>query len=250
MSFSITEFSAQVNKSGLAKTNLFFVRISLPRSLQFLEDKLTTRELAFFCKTVDLPSFDLQHMPVKNLTVGPMEYRPISMDYQPVSALFMVDSNFGVMSFFHRWMQAIYNYNSDGGSQSMDSQNKLPYQLEYKENYVATIDIIVYSGHDANKIYSYKLSNAFPLGVQNITTSWENQGEIMTLPVSFAYDRISVTGSELGRVSDSSNNGNGILSYIAAINGYGQAINQLNKPRDIQDIVNLYTNVSTIFNTL
>ena len=250
MSFSITEFLAQVNKFGLAKSNLFMVRISLPRSLQFLEEKITARELVFLCKTVDLPSFEFQHMPIKNLSVGPMEFRPTSMDYQPISAIFMVDSNFGVMSFFHRWAQAIYNYNADAGNVAVDSQNKLPYELDYKENYAATIDILVYSGNDANKVYSYKLSNAFPLSIQNVTTSWENQSEIMTLPVSFTFDKISVTGSEFGKVSDNSNTGNGILNYISAINSYGQAINQLNRPQSLQDIVNLYTDVSTIFNTL
>jgi len=55
MSFNISEFQAHVSRRGLAKNNLFFMQITLPASISFIENTITTRELTFLCKSVNLP---------------------------------------------------------------------------------------------------------------------------------------------------------------------------------------------------
>ena len=80
--------------------------------------------------------------------------------------------------------------------------------------------------------------------------AWGNTGDVMTVPVGFAFDKMKMDGVELGQVASEFDRGNGFLTYISAINGFGQAINQLSRPRDIQDLVNQVTNVNTIFNAL
>jgi hypothetical protein len=57
MTFNIAEFNAQINRRGLAKNNLFVVRITLPASANFLNEEIPTRDLTFLCRSVDVPEF-------------------------------------------------------------------------------------------------------------------------------------------------------------------------------------------------
>lgn len=251
MSFNIAEFQSQLAKRGLAKSNLFFMRITLPNSIKFIENNITTRELTFLCKSVSLPEMSIDSIEVKPFGFGVHEKRPTDIKFGNLPTVFMVDSDFGTMKFFHRWMQSIVNYNSYDGPTQQDPQGKLPYEIEYKENYAGTIEVLLFSGNDASKVYYYTFGHAFPSLVANVDSSWENQAEVMTLPVTFEFDKFKVQALELGQLAPNLlDRGNGFLSYLSAINGFGQAVNQLSLPRDVQDFINQITNVNTIFNAL
>lgn len=250
MTFNIADFSAQISRMGLAKNNLFFMQITLPTGLRFIESSISTRDLTFLCKTASLPALELNTIDIRNTSLSPMEKRPYELVNSVLPVIFMVDSSFGVMKFFHRWFQTIINFNGANSEQGQDSQNKLAYEFDYKQNYVATIELFVYSGNNTNLVYSYKFYNAFPISLGEVTTSWENASDIMQLPVGFTYDKVSMTGLELGTVTSDQSRGNGLLTYLSSLNTYGQAINQIRRPRDIQDFINQLTNVSTILNSI
>jgi len=250
MSFNISEFQAHVSRRGLAKNNLFFMQITLPASISFIENTITTRELTFLCKSVNLPEMRIVNFGVKPLGFGITESRPTDLNLSNLPAVFMMDSDFGTMKFFHRWMQSIINYNTYDGTTQLDPQEKLPYQIEYKDNYAATIEVLLFSGNDASKVYHYTFGNAFPSQVGAIDTSWENQGEIMNLPVTFEFDRFKLEALELGQIAPSMFNQNGFLSSLSSINGVVQAVSQLRLPNNVQDFINQVTNVNTIFNAL
>lgn len=249
MTFNIAQFNAQIAKHGLAKDNLFFVRITLPQSLRSIEDQLPSRELSFLCKTVALPSLDLDVVDIRSQGFGKAEKRPTGISAGSLSLQFMVDSNFATMKYFHRWMQSIVNYNSYDGHFTKDESGKYPYEFEYKENYAAQIEILVYSNNTADKVYRYKLGNAYPFSIGDISVSWENNN-VMILPVGFEYDKIKVDGMSLGQVTDDFSRANGFLTYLSSINSYAQAISQIDRPQSIQDLINTVTTVNTIYNTL
>ena len=248
MVFSINEFRAQINGMGLAKNNLFFTRITLPPSLSSVEGMLSTRSICFMCKTVSVPGLTIGTTPIKTLGFGKTEQRPIDFSYGDLSAVFMVDSNFGVKKFFHRWIQEVVNYSTSDGNLRQDPQGKLPYEFAYKQDYVARVEVLVYSGNDASKVYLYTYDNVYPVTVGNVELSWENQAEIMVLPVGFTFDTVATEGIELGAISAFDSRSNGILTYASSLGSVVQAINQLSTPSDIQDIINLTTTINSIFN--
>ena len=250
MAFNINEFQAQVSKRGLAKNNLFMARFTLPASVSFIEQNITTRELSFLCRTAQLPTMDLDYVDVRSQGFGKPEKRPTEFRSGDLGMIFMVDSDFGTLKFFHRWLQSIVNYNTYDGYFQEDPQGKLPYEFDYKENYAATLEVLVYSGNDADKVYKYTFGNVFPLSIGEVTPDWGNGGDIMNLTVGLAYDKFKVEALQLGQVRSDLSNANGFLSYISAINGFGQAINQIQRPSNIQDFINQVTNVNTIFNAL
>ena len=198
MAFNVSEFKSKINDTGLAKTNLFFVTITLPSSLRFIEQTIVTQELKFLCKTVDLPELNIQVADIKNKGYGPVQYSPVDIQYPSLTTMFMVDGDYAVVKFFHRWMQEIVNYDVSGGYASAN-RGINPYEFAYKEEYAGTVDVLMYSPND-KKTYNYKFSNAFPVTIGNITSSWENVDEILSLPVTFAYDELQVDGAARGAV--------------------------------------------------
>jgi hypothetical protein len=250
MAFNIAEFQAQIAKKGLAKNNLFYTRITLPNSLSFIEEQVSTRELSFLCQSVSIPSMSIEYTEFQPFGFGKHEKRASDFKAGDLSMIFMVDSKFSTMKFFKRWMQAVVNYNSYDGHNQMDPQGKLPYEFAYKEDYAGTLEVLVFSGSDGNNAFHYKFGNVYPVSMGQMDAAWGNTGDVMTVPVGFAFDKMKMDGVELGQVANGFDRGNGFLTYFSAINGFGQAINQLSKPRDIQDLVNQVTNVNTIFNAL
>ena len=80
--------------------------------------------------------------------------------------------------------------------------------------------------------------------------SWENQSDVMSLPVNFEYDSLTLETVEYASIAPDLDRQNGLISYISAINGFGQAIQQIDRPRNIQDLILTYTNINTIFGAL
>lgn len=200
MTFNISEFSARVSGSGLSKNNLFAAAIKSPASMNLPIEN----DLIFLCKSASIPGMDLETTSIRPQGWGKMEMFPTSFTKTNLTLTFMVDSNFAVKQYFHRWMQTIINYNDLKGPNS-ESNGKLPFEFDYKNNYVGEIDVVVYSEHDSSdeaRTYTYKFSNAFPISIGAIETAWDNQAEIMLITVLFSYGSMSVSGMQDTEISD------------------------------------------------
>lgn len=254
MSFNISEFVSKTNKHGFAKNNLFIVRITGNAPIQAMLENATLSgrnmplgDLVFYCRSADLPGFQVQTQDVFPQAFGTPDRRPASMQFQPFNSVFMVDSNFAVLKFFNRWIQSMVNY--DKTNSLGEVNGALPFELGYKEDYTATIEVIVYSVNDEKITYTYRMENAYPVSTGNITTAWENSAEIMTLPVTFSYDTIKVDGQAVGIISDLVR-GTGLVQFLSSLDSVTQAIDMIKRPRNIQDIVNATEGVRTIRNVM
>lgn len=248
MAFSLQEFSSKINDYGIAKSSFFIVRIFPPRILFGEENLMPDADVTFFCHTINLPDISFETVDFKNQNFGLTEKRPVNMNFSDVSAVFYVDSDMLIKRFFHRWMQVIYNYDLDKMFSQVD--DKLTYELEYKDNYVGTMEITVFGSNSDGFKYTYLLKNVYPNNIGSISESWANDSTLMSLPISFAYDSIRLDGAKRGIVSNDLNRGNGILSYISSINTIGQAINQIGRPNSFQDFINETVRVNTILKGL
>jgi len=251
MSFNISEFNSKLSKHGVAKNNLFFARINIPQALvnEFVDIPIS-KDLEFYCKSVTLPELDITTGDVQPQGFGPVVRRPQSMSFPVVPAIFMVDSDFGVMKFFHRWMQAIVNYDRSGGNFG-SVNNALPFEMGYKSEYATTMDVAVFSQNTKKVEYVYTFSGLYPINTGNVSPAWENAGEVLTLPVGFTYDELKVTGSQGGRVqSDKPGSSTGrLLRWFSTINQTVNALESFRQPDNIQDAVNNIQSANTIFNS-
>lgn len=197
MTFNIAQFSAVINKhGGLARQNLFAVRITGVSSR--ISQGMPTEDLMFFCEAVELPPINILTQDYQKNAFGQTERRPSSVAFPLVPAVFLVDSGNKVMDFFHRWLQAMINFDQRLGHWSADSAGKTPFQIAYKEDYVATVEILLYSA-DNGKYYNYKLVNAHPVEVGSISLAWSNNDQVMVLPVVFSYDAVEFNGIDISK---------------------------------------------------
>jgi hypothetical protein len=251
MSFNIADFNSKLSQhGGLSKSNLFFARINIPQALinEFV-DIPVSRDLEFFCKSVTLPGFDLETADVQPQGFGPVVRRPQGMNFPVMPCIFFVDSNFGIMKFFHRWMQAVVNYDRSGGNFGAVN-GALPFEMGYKSEYATTMDVAVFSQNSRRVEYVYNFSGLYPVNTGTQETDWSTQGEVMTMAVGFSYDQLKVTGSESGKVeSENGSTAGRMLRWFNTINQTVNAIEAFRKPTDIQDSINNLQTVNTIYNS-
>lgn len=224
MVFKISEFSAQVSKSGLAKNNLFVASVTPPQTMNLPIQS----DLKFLCKSVSLPGMDINTNPIQTQGWGRADDYPTQFTKSNVSMTFMVDSNFAVTQYFHRWIQSIVNYNDSNGPSSVESNGKLPYQFDYRDKYIGTIDVIVFSEHGTERTYTYQFQGVFPTSIGSMEVAWENQAEIMLLTVSFSYTSFAVSGMQETTAVDRTNIGSGFSSG-SDFSGLTGAISNVNQ---------------------
>lgn len=250
MAFSVSQFNSIINQTGLAQNNLFLIRVTLPASLTFLYEKLGTNVLTFLCRSADLPEIAVQTTAFKPRGFGPSEQRPTGIEYPNLPLVFMVDSDFGVLKFYQRWMQDIVNYNVQDGYLATSAKQQLPYEFGYRDDYACTVEVIVYSGASEDKFTTYKFGNAYPVSIGNITTAWENSAEIMTLPIQFTYDELHVDGIDRGFITDLLGGINGPVNFLQSLGVFGDKIQSVSLPRGIQDAINSVNNVNRVIDML
>lgn len=252
MAFSISEFNGQINKHGVSKQSLFVVTITLPPKLSSIENYITTRDLTFLCKQVTLPGIDLNAPMVYQHSVGMGERRAIALnDFEVVPMVFIMDSNFNTLKFFHRWAQAVVNYDTKSGRNSqIPGSTHVAYQVGYKKDYAATITVDVYSGNSPiGGKYTYVLKNAYPVNIGNITENWEDQDTYMSLNVGFTFDGMDVDGTTRGEVS--ANPFGGVYSFLDGLQVVGGLLGITGNTgirNDIQGFIDRTITIGTIDN--
>ena len=247
MAFNISEFKTNMDRyGGPAQTSLFEVQI-IPR-IQ-VRSGLIPRELTMFCKTASVPGINVQTAQYDAVAQMPKLF-PTGIDNSPMNTIFMLDSDHQVVSFFHSWIQAVVNYGSKGGNFA-EVDGQLPYEVGYKDEYACRMIIKYYSTRGRiDTYYETVLDNAFPVAIGDIDLAWENNDSYGTLPVSFAYDRVSFTGERIGFPGYRFSRGNGLLDILNAVGTLGQTIDQGFRPTGIQDAINRFTRVTDAFNTI
>lgn len=242
MTFNISEFSAKLSKYGLAKDNLFFVQITPPQSLS---TDMPEGDLSFFCRSIDLPAISISTSDVQTQGYGVSEKRPTGLPLDNLNAVFMVDSTFLIKQFYHRWVQSVVNFDNSQGY-NVEYKGMFPYETAYKDTYVGKVVVYVYSYNERDIVYRYQFDNAYPVGIGNVTTAWENNDSVMVMPVQFAYDIYKVDGFgqsiKASRVRQSRGfGGGGPDGFITSLGNFGQALDAIGIDTPIQDIVNQYS---------
>ena len=192
MVFNISNFASKVGSTGLAKSNLFVANISSPASMNLPIQS----DLQFLCKTVSIPGMEVSTTDIQPQGWGRTDSYATNFTKQNLSMIFMVDSDFAVTQYLHRWMQSIVNFNDVNGTSSVDGSNKRPYEFGFRDNYSGTIQVIVFSEKDPRRNYVYQFSGTFPVSLSGIDISWENNAEIMTITASFSYTSMAMSGMQ------------------------------------------------------
>jgi hypothetical protein len=250
MAFNINEFKAKMDQyGGPARTNLFVVSIftnSIDRPTnQFMPDG----DLRFFCQTATFPGINLTVTDYKPFTYGLKQSIPTGIEAEPVNCVFMLDSDHKVLSFFHEWMQRIVNYDVSAGNLS-SVDNQFPYEINYKKEYTASMEIRFFSSDNPDNFYICTLNDVFPTQIGSLSLSWAENDQVATLPVNFSYSSMRMQAARVGTPTERLSRGTGYLQQMTSIGGLGQSIVQRILPTSVQDAINRFTTVSNTFDRL
>jgi hypothetical protein len=247
MTFNINDFKAKINQyGGLARTSFFVVSIFEKNIDRPSNQYMPSGDLRFFCKSVNMPSINLAVTDFKPQGFGMAHTMPIGINSDPLSCIFILDSDHKVLSFFHEWIQRVVNYDLSGGAFS-SVDDKYPYEIGYKKEYALDMEIRFYSTHDENAFYLCTLKDVYPTQIGSINLSWEENNSLASLPVSFSYSEIRMQAAITGSPAERFSRGTGYLQYLNTVGGYGQSIEQSGLPRSIQDAVNKFTTIKNDF---
>jgi hypothetical protein len=185
--FNITEFKSRINKhGGPGKNNLFVVEFS-PINIP---DIAFTSDLRFFCQSIVMPGINLELMSYRPSGIGYPEYMPVSATPDQMNAVFMMDSNHKVLSFFHNWINGVVNVTGGAGPNQSGLEQR---EINYKSDYSTRMTIKHYSTYNENSFYEGIYDGVYPTQVSSLNMSWSDN-TLATLTVNFAYNRIQYSG--------------------------------------------------------
>jgi hypothetical protein len=180
MAFNVYEMLGALDQSGgFTKASKFFVEIYPPRAFP------VDYSVFFLCESATLPGVAWQPDDIRTSGYGTTEKRPINSSFQDVTLSFYNDSNSKVMSFFHQWMQAVFNFNENinpAGTAKGVPMNTFAYPKEYYG--IVNISHFDESGEN---IITYTLNEAFPIAIGDVNVSWADSDQLVRIPVAFAY---------------------------------------------------------------
>jgi hypothetical protein len=251
MPFNVNEFRSQVNKYGLARDNLFLVTISGPA----LGAEFPEQDLRFFCRSVQVPGLQAQTLEYQNQGHGHQEKRVTNMSFDDLNLVFMVDSGYRIHQYFHRWMQAVVNY--DNRDYGREYNGMLPFEVAYKDRIVGNVTVQAYGWHNREMSYEFKFEKAYPITLGTTDLAWENNDALLTLPVSFTFSTfiptkgVGVSGPASPRPTSKTLGGGTSPNKVASgLNNIDGIFDVLGLDNPLQNVVDQFSTLSSSFNNL
>ena len=195
MSFNISAFRTKAHEGEILHPSHFKVRIFPPANIMNNVGKdysQVVRDLEFWGEATQVPMWQLGGHQVQRFGYGSAEIRPTMPQYRDFAVTFICDAQGNIWRFFKDWQKFIIENTLDG--------DKTIYELNYKEDYLADMDIYVYprigTGTRQDQQNGVKaqaptiaatLINAFPMALAAIPLDWGLQNQYVKLTVVFTF---------------------------------------------------------------
>jgi len=243
----MNRFMSEMRSNGIARTNLFDITIPIPRML--LLEQTTDRvekKLSLYAETAQLPGVNIQTDNIKTFGVGPMEAMPYSIQTNDLTLTFLGDGKGYVYKFFYQWLHQIVRGDSAMTVDTVSKNNLSPYEVEFKDQY--SVDLTLYSYNEQSQvIFEYKIYDAFPKNLPDISLSWQDQSNYMQFGVTFSYLRAELLNvSEAVQGTQNGFKGLNTLQKLVKIGTALQTLKTLRKPTSLQDALASTTTVRNV----
>lgn len=246
----LTKFYASLRKQGIAKTNRFDVMFGIPSMLTSLYESGKTKEmLQLRCDSATVPGVTVATADVRRYGFGLSEKIPTGAAMSDFTCSFIADDEGLIYKFFYRWMTGIVKWDQKPSNGSAKGYNALlPYEFEYRKDYVVDLNIITYNENE-DRLIGYVLYDAFPVSIGEIQYNWSDTDNLVRIPINFSYSYFKVDNID-GDVLFTANNVNpnalGIFGTLAKAGSAIQVLRSLKKPQSIGDVINVVNNAKTV----
>lgn len=262
--FDVQRFhSTMANRGGFLDQSKFMVMIGVPRWCNSINNVTQAEQsadidkrnyqslvrnvfdsLPFLCKSVTVPGVSVTPTNIRHYGYGTYDVRPGQITYETLPLTFYIDNDLTVVNFFTKWVQQVINF--DIGSIDTRSVNGAFYnEIQYKDNYVADIDIYIFDQAGGN-FTTYRLVDAYPTSITGLDMSWNASNQLASLQVTFHY-RAWRSNFITAASEGADTRGLSLFDYIIRGGTLAQfAAGFDTRVRSIQDVVRVVNNASTI----
>jgi hypothetical protein len=200
MAFDVSQFKGRVAQSGFIQTNKYEVAINFDNAgfassvMGQMNFAQIARELRERCVSASLPGLALRTQDVNRYGLGVTEKMPFSGNYTEITLSFLCDRHGAVNRFMYGWLNSIFSVTGSVAPTATFGRDF--YTAEYKDNYSATIDIVVYD-NAAGRPIVYRLYKAFPISMNDIAVSWSDNNNLMKLTGTFTFKEWQIDNSRV-----------------------------------------------------
>lgn len=210
--FNISGFRSSIEKNGVLRPNRFIAFFNLPPYLQGLKTQYGIEDglIALRCESAQLPGLNITTIDQPRIGWGPSESVPHNITYSEISLVFLMDAQSKIHKLFYDWMNTIVNFQGSRGQSTLDRSYRIgsldtyAYEVGYKDSYTTDISISVYDNYASpteggegtagyateygnNPVLNVKMFKCYPKAIPNIDLSWGSEGELIRLPIPFAF---------------------------------------------------------------
>lgn len=243
----LAQFYSSFKKDGIAKTNRFETRITMPKILNNANKTDLQTMLTLRCESANIPGVTITTTDIQRYGYGLTEKVPTNVATGDLTCSFIGDADGSIYKLFYRWLAGIIKWDEYPNLAGKSSYNNLrPYEHEYKSEYQGLINIITYSEND-DKLISYDFFDVYPVGIGEIQYNWGSNDELVRIPIQFAYSYFKVVNiDENTSFAPGATNSLGMFGQLLKTGTAIQTIASLKKPQSIGDIINVVNNAKII----
>ncbi len=178
MSFSINDFLAQLNKSGVAYSSLFEVQVTPPSGLQVGgQSAVNTSDMVYRAQNVNWPGRGITAAELKYY--GPTQKIAMDSTFNDVTVEFLLSESLYEYDFFESWQDIAVGKYRESSDVNADAW------LRFFDDYKGTVTISHFNEREQLK-YKVNLVDAFPINVGDIQRDW-GQNDLIRVPITFTY---------------------------------------------------------------
>ena len=243
----LNNFMSELRESGVARTNLFEVTITAPRMMVgYAKDVLP--KVSLLAESAQLPGINVQTEDgIKRYGYGLQDHVAYGAGFNDISVGMIGDGRGEIYKFFYLWMHGIVKSDYDGPANVVGYNGIAPFEVEFKQDYETTIDIVTYNESN-DTILHYRLFGAFPKNLPDVGLSWSDS-DIMKFNISFTYSYARLVNiDQSAQLSKNGIKGLSTLQKLVKIGTAIQAIASLKRPRGVQDALASASTIKNIFN--
>lgn len=205
MAFSVNEMMGRINgRNGLSKASKFMAYFRhVPSGISTQNE---VEDMSFLCDAVSVPGMAYQTDDIRSSGYGNVEKRPYATIFNDVTLNFFCDNDGVVVDFFHKWLQAVFNFNNQSSPDSQTAKGIPPNTFAYPKDYFGTIELIHYFDEDEDKqeIFSVLIQEAYPIAMGDIHLDWGQQDTLTKISVTFTYKYWTSNALDTGTIDRNS----------------------------------------------
>jgi hypothetical protein len=178
----IDNFLAEINTTGVARTNKFEVKLNPPT---IMTGDTRAETLVLRCESVSMPGLNLATATDNNI-YGPTRDIVEGVTFaDEIAMVFLLDRNHTIRQFFTEWMEQAYD--------------KGTWNVKYYNEYASGTADIFQLDEKHNQVYGIKVWECYPKNFGPIEYSSSSTNEIAKLTVNFNFRHwtdISIDGDK------------------------------------------------------